>query len=74
MEARVRPAKASVRRTAARVKCVSLDERTVHRTRADAREPQDPLTGAPPKPLADASTTDAVPVRHLAHRIFEALS
>ena len=51
----------------------SRDERPVHRSHLDEREPQDPLTGAP-LAFVDASPTDAVPVRHLAHRILEALS
>jgi hypothetical protein len=51
----------------------SQDERTVQRSHSDGRKPQDPLTGAP-MPVMDASTTEAVPVRHLAHRILEALS
>ena len=51
----------------------SRDERTGYRWHLDEREPQDPLTGAP-MAVVEASTSDAVPVRHLAHRILEALS
>jgi hypothetical protein len=49
------------------------DERTVHRAHADEREPQDPLAGAPTS-VAEALPTDSVPVRHLAHRMLEAIS
>ncbi|MET0556678.1 MAG: hypothetical protein ABW221_26805 [Vicinamibacteria bacterium] len=48
------------------------DERTVYRS--EEREPQDPLTGAPGS-VGDAWAPEApTPVRHLAHRILEALS
>jgi hypothetical protein len=49
------------------------DERAGHRPHLDEREPQDPLTGAP-MAVVEAGASDAVPVRHLAHRILEALS
>jgi len=51
----------------------SGNERTGRRSRLDEREPQDPLTGAP-MAVVEAGASDAVPVRHLAHRILEALS
>ena len=52
----------------------SRDERTVYRGHSEEREPQDPLNGAPGA-IADGWTPEAtVPVRHLAHRILEALS
>ncbi len=49
------------------------DERTGHRSHLDEREPHDLLTGAP-MAVVESSTPDAEPVRHLAHRILEALS
>ncbi len=49
------------------------DERTVHRGHAEEREPQDLLAGTPTS-VADASPTDSVPVRHLAHRMLAAIS
>jgi hypothetical protein len=51
----------------------SRDESTVNWARLSEREPQDPLAGNP-MTVVEASTNDAVPVRHLAHRILEALS
>ena len=51
----------------------SRNERTGHRSHLDEREPHDPLMGAP-MAVVEAPTTDAAPVRHLAHRILEALS
>ena len=50
----------------------SRNERTGHPHLAE-REPHDPLMGAP-MAVVEAPTTDATPVRHLAHRILEALS
>jgi hypothetical protein len=47
------------------------DERDVHG--AHEREPRDPLTG-PPAAIAEAPPMESVPVRHLAHRMLEALS
>jgi hypothetical protein len=50
------------------------DERTVYRTHAEEREPQDPMNGAPGTIAEGWAPEAAVPVRHLAHRILEALS
>ena len=52
---------------------VRRDERTVHFAPSDEREPQDPLAGAPTS-VAENLPTDSVPVRHLAHRMLEAIS
>jgi hypothetical protein len=49
------------------------DERAVRRAHEGEREPQDPLSGAPPV-VSDRTPMDAAPVRHLAHRMLEALS
>ena len=49
------------------------DERTVRRAHSDEREPQDLLAGMPTS-VAETSPTDSVPVRHLAHRMLEAIS
>jgi hypothetical protein len=49
------------------------DERTVRRAHSDERGPQDLLAGAP-APVAEPLPTETVPVRHLAHRMLEAMS
>lgn len=47
--------------------------RVVRRAVGGEREPDDLLNGTPSSVL-DALPTDAAPVRHLAHRMLEALS
>jgi hypothetical protein len=49
------------------------DERVVRRAHEGEREPQDPLSGATAV-VSDRTPMDAEPVRHLAHRMLEALS
>jgi hypothetical protein len=55
------------------VKRHDRDESTVRRSRSHEREPQDVLAGTPTS-VSEVSPTDSGPVRHLAHRMLEAIS